>query len=507
MNNSRSKNSILNIGCAFILQMITALSGLILPRLIIPHYGSEVNGLIVSITQFLSYIALLEGGAEGVMRASLYKPLADKDNTRVSMIFKSATIFFRKIALFFIVYLIAICIFYPMLVAQNFDSKFTLSMIIILSVGTFLQYYFSLPYISLLSADQKVRIVYLIDSIIILLNLILSCVLISNGASIQLVKIVSSLLFVLKPLFFIFYTKTKYKLNTKIKPEKSLINQRWNGMVHHLAYFIHINTDVVIITLFLGTKAVSVYSIYYAIVSGIERIISSISVGSAASIGNLLNMEKKDVVNSVIDKFEFIQTSITTILYTTTAVMIIPFIKLYTTNMIDTNYIKPYFAYALVIAEALYCIRLIYSTITLNANKYKETQNGAIAECITNVILSICLVWKFEILGVAIGTAVGMLVRTIFDVNYLSKNLIYRPKRFFIKNICTSMIISLSSICVSTIFVNLLFNDTWISWIITAIVCLLIIIIISIGIYLLFYRDIVSKIFVQFKKLIKLKKN
>ena len=39
-------------------------------------YGSDVNGLVSSITQFLGYIALVEGGVGGVIRAALYKPLA-----------------------------------------------------------------------------------------------------------------------------------------------------------------------------------------------------------------------------------------------------------------------------------------------------------------------------------------------------------------------------------------------------------------------------------------------
>ena len=70
-----SKNIVINI----ILQVTTICSGLIIPRLIIKTYGSNVNGLISSITQFLSYIALLEGGIGGVIKAVLYKPLLNKD--------------------------------------------------------------------------------------------------------------------------------------------------------------------------------------------------------------------------------------------------------------------------------------------------------------------------------------------------------------------------------------------------------------------------------------------
>ena len=76
MNNGRTKNATLNIAFSLILQLVTFVRGLILPRIIIPIYGSDVNGLISSIAQFLTYISLLEAGVGSIFRTSLYKPLA-----------------------------------------------------------------------------------------------------------------------------------------------------------------------------------------------------------------------------------------------------------------------------------------------------------------------------------------------------------------------------------------------------------------------------------------------
>ena len=56
----RSKKALKNIISSLLLQLITIICGLILPRAIIGEYGSNVNGLISSITQFLTYITLLE---------------------------------------------------------------------------------------------------------------------------------------------------------------------------------------------------------------------------------------------------------------------------------------------------------------------------------------------------------------------------------------------------------------------------------------------------------------
>ena len=56
---------------ASILSQLTALvCGFILPRFFLEHFGSEVNGLVNSITQFLGVISFLELGIGAVVQSS-----------------------------------------------------------------------------------------------------------------------------------------------------------------------------------------------------------------------------------------------------------------------------------------------------------------------------------------------------------------------------------------------------------------------------------------------------
>ena len=47
---------------AIIYQLIVVVCGFILPRVILGEFGSELNGLVNSITQFLSVISFMELG-------------------------------------------------------------------------------------------------------------------------------------------------------------------------------------------------------------------------------------------------------------------------------------------------------------------------------------------------------------------------------------------------------------------------------------------------------------
>ena len=57
---SRKKKFLANTIAGVLKQIITVLCGFILPRYMLVYYGSEVNGLISSITHFLCLISFLD---------------------------------------------------------------------------------------------------------------------------------------------------------------------------------------------------------------------------------------------------------------------------------------------------------------------------------------------------------------------------------------------------------------------------------------------------------------
>ena len=82
----RSKKALFNVISSLALQIVVVICGFIVPRLLIGTFGSSVNGVVTSISQFLGYITLLESGVGGVVRAALYKPLAQKNTKSISVI-------------------------------------------------------------------------------------------------------------------------------------------------------------------------------------------------------------------------------------------------------------------------------------------------------------------------------------------------------------------------------------------------------------------------------------
>lgn len=142
----RSKRAIINIVTSVILQIVTIICGFIIPKLIITTYGSKVNGLVTSISQFLAYITLLEAGFAPVIKSILFKPIANNDKTEIEKILRASEKIFRKISYILIAYIAILCVALPITLKNEFDTWFTASLIIIISVSTFSEYYIGMTY-------------------------------------------------------------------------------------------------------------------------------------------------------------------------------------------------------------------------------------------------------------------------------------------------------------------------------------------------------------------------
>ncbi len=470
----RSKKAIKNIISTLIKQIVMIICGLILPRAIIMAYGSNVNGLTSSITQFLGYITLLEAGIGPVIKSVLYKPIANKDKNQIQNILKSAEKFFKVVSGIFIIYLIILCFIYPLLVNKEFSFGFTVSLILIISISTFAEYFLGMVYRLYLQAEQKTYVTSNIQTITIILNTILSVLLIKFGASIQIVKLVSAFIFVLRPIAQNIYVKKKYNINLKEVDKHYELKQKWDGLAQHIAAVIHGNTDVTLLTIFVGTAEVSVYTVYYFVVNGVKNIVEAFTGGIDASFGDMYAKKEYENLNRNFKTYEMFYFTVITIIFTCTLSLILPFIQVYTKGITDVNYYRPVFAYLIVISEYIWAIRLPYSSLTLAVGHFKETRKGAWVEAISNILVSLILVRKFGIIGVTIGTIVAMTIRTIEFIYHTSKYVLKRKQIDSYKYITTIIIETLIiSKLINFVTKNVVF-DSYVKWIEYAIIVLII---------------------------------
>lgn len=437
------KNIFVSIGC----QLVTLLCGIIAPKLMIDAFGSEAYGATVSIGQFLSYIALLEGGIGGVARAALYKPLAEGDMQEISVVMAEVRRFFRIIACIFVAYALVIaCSFRGISGSDVLDWASTFLLVIAISLSTLGQYFIGISNIILLQAAQKSYVTNMVNIAGMIVNTLMIILLISLGCSIITVKLVSSMVFVLRPVVLWAYVRRHYPLRRVPKGKTSRLSQKWSGLSQHIAFFLHSNTDVVILTCFSSLKAVAVYSVYNMVVANIQNLAASFISGMEALFGDMLARKEQEKLNRTFSVYETIISVVAVILFAVTTVMVVPFVRIYTAGVTDTDYEAPLFAVLLILSALLYCLRMPYHSAIIAAGHFRQTQAAAYGEALLNVGLSILLVMHFGLVGVAIGTLTATAFRLVYYVGYLSRRILNRPVRLFLRRSALNAVLWLAAV-------------------------------------------------------------
>ena len=429
----RRKKIVLNTFFSWVYQVLVIVSSLILPRVFLTFYGSEVNGLVQSITQFLSIISFMQLGMGAVVQASFYKPLVNGESKEISKIITSANIFFKKIGLILIVYSIVLIFVYPRITRNVFEYQDVMLLIFAISLNLFVQYYFGLVDIILLIADQRGYIDYCGSIISLIVNTVVCIVLIYAGYSIQNVKIVSSVILLIKPIYNRVYVNKHYSINRNIKYEGEPIKQKWNGIAQHISAVVLDNTDTIVLTIFSTLSNVSIYGIYHMVIYGVKTLFSSVSNGIEAILGEIWARNDKQELLEFFRWGEWAIHNLVILIFGCTGTLIVPFVLLYTNGITDANYCQYEFAILIVLAHALHSIRLPYHMMIKASGQFKETQSNYFIAAVMNLLVSIITVKHMGLVGVAIGTLVAMVYQTLWMARYSYKNLVVRTLKELLK--------------------------------------------------------------------------
>lgn len=488
----RTKKLFKNTVSSILYQSTNILCSFVIPKMILKYYGSDVNGLVNSITQFLQVFAFMDLGVGAVFQSALYKPLANNDSYKISVIFKSGQSYFSKLAKILLLYVGTVIILFPVFSDKNFSFSYIATLIIAMSISNFIQYYFGMSSGLLLLADQKGYIQNYIQIITLVINTVVCVILIKLGASIQFVKLTTSSIYILRPIILKIYIDIHYQLDKKVAIDKNSIPQKWSGLAQHIASIVLGSIDTVVLTVFSTFANVSIYSIYSMVVLGIKQIFDSMMVGIQGLIGELYAKGEYHNLTETFNRFEWIIHSLATVIFGISSVLLVPFVLLYTKGIVDANYNRPLFAFCLVVAYAMYCLRLPYHVVIKAAGKYKETQSCYWIAILINISISVLLVYSCGLVGVALGTVIAMLYQTIWMANYNYKNILNSSMNRFYKQLFTDVIVFTIGYFTS---LNIRIGDLSImSWVVAGFKVFVCFFSVSIIINYLLYRKQVKKV-------------
>ncbi len=424
MNNK--KKGLYNFAYSLFGQAVTISIGFLLPRLFIVNYGSDVNGLLNSLNQLFVYLSLFEAGVGAVTLQALYKPIATGDENKINGILAATHRYYRKTGLLYLLALILISLIYPIVVKSNLSYTTVCFTILFHGLSNVILFFFQGKYKIFLQAEGKNYIITNVTTVITLLTSVGKIIGLSLKLNIVLIMGGAFFINMIQVIYIIWYIRRKHIwINLKVTPDYEAINQKNAMLIHQLAGMIFQNTDILILTFVCDLKVVSVYSMYKLVTlhvgSIIQQGINSVSFAFGQMFSTRLETYKKKI-----DIFETYFSAIVFGIYTVVLYLYIPFMRLYTQNVTDIEYID-YGLPGLFIAIELLATMRLTSLNTINyAGHFKKTLPQSIAETIINLIVSLVLVFHIGIYGVLIGTIVALLYRTNDVIIYANKKILKR---------------------------------------------------------------------------------
>lgn len=417
------------------LQVVTALCGFVLPPLVICTFGSSVNGMVSSISQFIAYLNVVEAGVGGASIAALYKPLALKDTSERNAILSATAKFYNRSGLLFTALIFVLSFIYPLIVASEVDRMQASLMVLVLGITGAAEFFLVGKYRVLLTADKKTYVISFVQMIALVVSTTLSVVLIKLGFSILVVKLASALVYLGRYSILSLYVHKRYiGINFHAEPDMKAISQSKNVLVHQIGGLVIFNSPIVMLSIFCSLKDVSVYTIYAMIFSAVSSLLGSFSNGMQSFFGESLVKESIEHTRVIFRKYETFYFAVESWLYAMVVLLIVPFLKIYTANMTDADYIRPEIALLFIAMGIATELRKPYFQLMEASGHYKQTQRQLIVEVILRLVFSFVCTLLFGMKGVLIGGIVSFSYRAIALTIYANKHILKQISFFsFIK--------------------------------------------------------------------------
>ena len=439
------------------------------------HLG--LNGLFSSILQVLN---LTELGFSSAVVYSMYKPIAENDEEKICALLN----FYRKVyfSIGCIVLVIGIGLFpfLDFLISGEYPDDIDIHLIYFVYLFNTVISYFAFAYKnSLLNAHQRTDIISNINTITLGLLYVLQIIFLFVTKNYYVYIFLMPFFTIINNILIAIITKKmypKYFCKGKISKEtlSGIIKQISGLMVTKICAVTRNSFDSIFISAFFGLTVTAIYGNYYYIMSAIVGILTVISNGILAGVGNSIVTDSTKKNYNDMRKMNFLYMWITGWCTICLCCLYQPFMTLW----VGTDLM---FSFDIVICFCVYfyslemgVVRGVYSDA---AGLWWQNRYRALAESIVNIVLNFCFALWFGVIGIIVATLISLIIinfgfgsQIVFKYYFKDSSLL---KEYFIDNVKYALVTFI--IGFSTFFACYFISvEGFLGLVIKALVCLVV---------------------------------
>ncbi|EJQ97577.1 MULTISPECIES: lipopolysaccharide biosynthesis protein [Bacillus cereus group] len=473
----RVQNSIFNIVAGLGNQIIITMLGFISRTVFINSLGITYLGINGLLTNILSMLTLAEAGIGASIMYSLYKPIADNDQTKINVLMN----FYRKA--YMIIALVVLLLGLSIMPFLQYFIKDSNVKDIYLIYGIFLLNTV-LPYLyvhksTFLNVCQKGYIVIGIYSISSIASTCFKIGILHFTKNYILYLVMDSIITIITSIFLVtlvnkMYPFLKNKASSRLDSEtKRKIVQNVKAIVlQNIGNYLIFGTDNIMISSFISVAAVGLYSNYTMLIEICRTFINQIFNNIYHSVGNLVANESIDKVYSVYKVYMLLNFWLYSFFTIALYIMIEPFITLW----LGSEFLMSK-GVLLILMIIFYerGMRNSITTVKTTSGIFHEDRYAPLCQAAMNLIISIVLVQYIGIAGVFIGTFVSALAVPFWITPYLVyKNVFHKPVRGYFLKYIYYIAVGIGSYLLTSFICNFISSDNFLTLLLRGIICLVI---------------------------------
>lgn len=477
MSNSRTKSSIFNMIASGGYQLVVLLLSFVARTIFIKVLGEDllsINGLFSNI---LSVLSLAELGVSTAIIYSMYKPVADNNEIKISQLINFYKKLYNSIALIVLTVGIALIPFLEYVIKLEKPVENLKMYYILFLLNTVFSYLFVYK-TSVIIVHQKDYITKIYGSIFTMISFILQIIVLISFKNYSLYLGVSIICALLNNIFcarkaekMYPYIKEKHELPKSEKKSiwvsiKSMFYYKVGGVILN-------NTDNILISVMISTTMIGFCSNYILIVEAVKKVTSLFFSSLQASIGNLnakSDGEKQYSVFKILNMFSFWIYGFSSVCL---CLLLQDFILLWLGSgfVLDINIVYV-IVFNFYLTGVLYPIWIFRETIGL----FNDTKHIMIFASGLNIIFSLILGKYFGVVGILLATGIARILTNLWYEPYKLYKIYFKKNisKYFISQIVQAIQIIFIIIVLKIGFNMVLIPNIYINFVIKMIISVII---------------------------------
>lgn len=423
--NSRKKNVFLTSGMGLAYQLCSNIMAFVYRTVFLYVLSVDYLGINGLFSNIISIFSLAELGIGSVIVYRLYSPIKNADVPKMAALMRFYSQFYHLLAVIIAIVGMALTPFLSLFIhdLNEVPADVNIYIVYLLFVLQSVTSYLFVYKQSLLNADQRGYIVSLAQSLWTVLRYVLQIVFLLIARDFTLTLAVGIVVNVCSNAVFSriitkWYPEVfAYKNKLETAEKQSIFKDTFALLCHNIGQTVVFSTDNLILSTFVGTVAVGIYSNYSLIINAVANVLKTVLGTFTSSIGNFKLSSDTKAVYELYKKLRFANLWITSFCACSLYLLLSPFISvvwngeriLFSDDVVMVLCVSFFLSYA----------RIVNSSFINACGLFVRDKIRPLIEAVVNLVVSVVLVEKIGVIGIFIGTVVSCLVTVWWREPYI----------------------------------------------------------------------------------------